>query len=140
MKARFFLVGALLIGLVSYAGLAETFVVGSDIPWKPFEMITADGEFFGFDLDLLRAVAVTAGFEIEIQNVAFDAIIEEVRAGRLHIGASGFTITAVHLALTARVPGADQATFEAAANNAKTGCPISRALNAPITLDATLET
>jgi osmotically inducible protein OsmC len=53
---------------------------------------------------------------------------------------AGFTITAVHLDLTARVPGADQTTFEAAANKAKVGCPISRVLNARITLDATLET
>ena len=53
---------------------------------------------------------------------------------------AGFTITAVHLDLTARVPGADQTTFEAAANKAKLGCPVSRVLNAPITLDATLET
>ncbi len=94
MKAKLILVGVLLVGLVSFAGLAETFIVASDIPWKPFEMITDDGEFFGFDLDLIRAIAITAGFEIEIQNVAFDAIIEEVRTGRAHIGASGFTITA----------------------------------------------
>ena len=94
MKARLILVGVLLVGLVSFACLAETYVVGSDIPWKPFEMVTDDGEFFGFDLDLLRAIAITAGFEIDIQNVAFDAIIEEVRTGRVHIGASGFTITA----------------------------------------------
>jgi osmotically inducible protein OsmC len=53
---------------------------------------------------------------------------------------AGFTITAVHLDLTARVPGADQTTFEAAANKAKTGCPVSRVLNAPITMDAILET
>ena len=53
---------------------------------------------------------------------------------------AGFTITAVHLDLTARVPGADQATFEAAANKAKVGCPVSRVLNAPITMSAILET
>jgi ABC-type amino acid transport substrate-binding protein len=86
---------ALLVGLLSLAGFAETYIVASDIPWKPFEMITDDGEFFGFDLDLIRAIAATAGFEVEIQNVAFDAIIEEVRTGRADIGASGFTITAV---------------------------------------------
>ena len=84
----------LLVGIFAFSAAAETFIVGSDIPWKPFEMITADGEFFGFDLDLMRAIAITAGFEIEIRNVAFDAIIEEVRTGRVHIGASGFTITA----------------------------------------------
>jgi len=72
----------------------ETMIVASDIPWAPFEMVTDDGEFFGFDLDLMRAIAHTAGFEIEIRNVAFDAIIETVRTGRADIGASGFTITA----------------------------------------------
>jgi osmotically inducible protein OsmC len=37
------------------------------------------------------------------------------------------------------VPGADKATFETATNNAKKGCPVSRVLNAEITLEATLE-
>jgi ABC-type amino acid transport substrate-binding protein len=82
-----------LVSALAFTVSADVFIVASDIPWQPFEMITDDGEFFGFDLDLIRAIAVTAGFEIEIQNVAFDAIIEEVRTGRAHIGASGFTIT-----------------------------------------------
>lgn len=51
----------------------------------------------------------------------------------------GFTITAVHLDVKAKVPGADQAAFETAANNAKAGCPVSRVLKADITMDATLE-
>jgi len=50
----------------------------------------------------------------------------------------GFAITAVHLTLKAKVPGADQATFEALAAKAKAGCPVSKVLNATITLDATL--
>ncbi len=51
---------------------------------------------------------------------------------------AGFTVTAVHLALTARIPGAEAAKFEAAAQQAKEGCPISRLLNAKITLEAKL--
>src|SRR5512137_1752357 len=39
---------------------------------------------------------------------------------------SGFTITAVHLQVKARVPGADKAKFDQAARNAKEGCPVSR--------------
>jgi len=50
-----------------------------------------------------------------------------------------WTITEMHLDVTAKVPGADQAKFDTAANNAKTGCPISRVLNAKITMDAKLE-
>ncbi|RKR02444.1 osmotically inducible protein OsmC [Kushneria sinocarnis] len=52
---------------------------------------------------------------------------------------SGFTVTAVHLETVARVPGANQGDFEKAANDAKAGCPISKLLNAEITLDARLE-
>jgi len=51
----------------------------------------------------------------------------------------GFTITAVHLDLVANIPGADQAKFDTAVNNAKTGCPVSKVLNAKITLSAKLE-
>ncbi len=52
---------------------------------------------------------------------------------------AGFTITAVHLDVKAKVPGADQQAFETAANNAKAGCPVSRLLNARITMEAKLE-
>ncbi|MDD0976524.1 OsmC family protein [Pseudomonas fontis] len=50
----------------------------------------------------------------------------------------GFAITAVHLILKAKVPGASQAQFLELANKAKTGCPVSKVLNAKISLDATL--
>jgi osmotically inducible protein OsmC len=51
----------------------------------------------------------------------------------------GFAITAVHLDLKAKIPGADKAAFEKAANNAKAGCPVSKLFNTKITLDAKLE-
>lgn len=51
----------------------------------------------------------------------------------------GFAITTVHLDVTARIPGADQQAFEAAANSAKINCPVSKVLNAEITMDAKLE-
>jgi len=96
MAKRFslFLVALTVVGLCSGIALSETYVVLSDIPWKPFEMVTDDGEFFGFDLDLLRAIAITAGFEIEIQNFGFDGIIEAVKTNKGDIGMSGFTIRA----------------------------------------------
>lgn len=50
----------------------------------------------------------------------------------------GFAITKVHLDVKARVPKADAAAFAEAANDAKEGCPISKVLNATITMDATL--
>jgi osmotically inducible protein OsmC len=51
----------------------------------------------------------------------------------------GYAITSVHLTLTAKIPGADQATFEKLAAKAKVGCPVSKLLKADITLDASLQ-
>ena len=51
----------------------------------------------------------------------------------------GFAITKVHLTLLATIPSADQAKFEEAANKAKVNCPVSKLLNAEITLDAKLQ-
>ena len=50
----------------------------------------------------------------------------------------GYAITAVHLVLKGKVPGADQATFEKLAAKAKAGCPVSKLLKADISLEATL--
>ncbi|MEW6735992.1 MAG: OsmC family protein [Acidobacteriota bacterium] len=52
--------------------------------------------------------------------------------------AAGWTITEIHLEVKAKIPGANATAFETAANNAKTGCPISRLLNTKITMDAKL--
>lgn len=51
----------------------------------------------------------------------------------------GFSITKVHLTVKAVVPGTDQAGFEKIAKQAKEGCPVSKVLNATISMDATLE-
>ena len=51
----------------------------------------------------------------------------------------GWGVTASHLELVAKIPGATEASFRAAAGAAELGCPISKLLNAKITLDARLE-
>jgi osmotically inducible protein OsmC len=50
----------------------------------------------------------------------------------------GFAITKVHLDVTAKVPGTDEAAFLEVANGAKQNCPVSKLLNADITMDAKL--
>ncbi|MCA1248088.1 OsmC family protein [Massilia sp. MS-15] len=51
----------------------------------------------------------------------------------------GFSITAVHLDLVAKIPGASQEAFDKAANTAKENCPVSKLLNATITMTSRLE-
>ena len=72
-----------------------------------------------------------AGLTAESINTTASVSLEKTDAG--------FAITKVHLDVTAKVPGADQAAFEKATTNAKTGCPVSKVLNAEITMTATLE-
>lgn len=51
----------------------------------------------------------------------------------------GWTVTSIHLDVKGKVPKADRAAFDKAADAAKAGCPISRLLNTTITMNATLE-
>jgi len=52
---------------------------------------------------------------------------------------AGFTVTASHLEVAAKVPGATEQAFREAAESAKAGCPISRLLKAEISMNARLE-
>ena len=52
---------------------------------------------------------------------------------------AGFAITGIHLDVTAKIPGADAQKFQTAAAAAKEGCPVSKALKGPITMEARLE-
>ena len=53
---------------------------------------------------------------------------------------AGWTVTESHLDVVAKVPGGNQSNVLGIANVAKAGCPISRLLNAKVTMDAKVET
>ena len=78
----------------------------------------------------LSAQLGNAGMTAESIETAGTLTMEKLEAG--------WTITAVHLDVVARIPNADAAKFAEAANSAKAGCPVSRVLNAKITMDAKL--
>src|SRR6516165_8085363 len=79
----------------------------------------------------LSAQLGTAGMTAQAIDTTATVTLEKLE--------SGFAMTTVHLQVKAKVPGADKAKFEQAAKNAKEGCPISKLLNAKITMDAQLE-
>ena len=64
--------------------------------------------------------------------------IETTAAVTLDKKETGWEVTESHLEVTARIPNASAERFQAAANEAKAGCPISRLLNAKITMNASL--
>jgi len=78
----------------------------------------------------LSLILGEAGLTAEKMDTKAEVTLDKV--------ADGFSITAVHLTLQAKIPGADKATFDELTAKAKSGCPVSKLLNANITLDATL--
>jgi osmotically inducible protein OsmC len=71
-----------------------------------------------------------AGFTAEAIDTEATLTLEQVNAA--------WTVTSIHLTTRARVPGIDAAKFAEVAGDAKANCPISRLLNATITMDAKL--
>lgn len=75
---------------------------------------------------------VLADFDLKADSLATKATVTLEQVD------DGFAVTKVHLELEAKIPGAREEDFLKAANGAKEGCPISKLLNAEITLDAKL--
>jgi osmotically inducible protein OsmC len=78
----------------------------------------------------LAAVLGDAGLTAQDMETSATVTLETV--------SGGYAITAVHLALKARIAGVDAAKFQELATVAKNGCPVSKVLAASITLDAQL--
>ncbi|MGD9675720.1 MAG: transporter substrate-binding domain-containing protein, partial [Candidatus Bipolaricaulia bacterium] len=84
----------ILTGAWAVSAAAATFTVASNTTWPPFEWAGADGQLYGFDLDVMRLIAILEGYEVDIVSYSWDIIFDDVGIGRVDIGASGATITA----------------------------------------------
>lgn len=69
-----------------------TLIVGTNAEFPPYEY-HQNNEIIGIDMDIMRAVSDELGMDIQIEDMAFDAIIAAVTSGKVNIGASGFTVT-----------------------------------------------
>jgi len=86
-----------------------------------------------------HASCFTMALSFALAGAGFnDGILETTAKVTLDKDGDGFTVTKSALTLTAKVPGIEQAQFEEIAAGAKAGCPISKLLNAEITLEHTL--
>lgn len=103
MKTRFLvfaaIIGTLLTGVLvtgcgssSDSGNSDTLLVGSDIPYPPFEQGKAPG-YDGFDIDLVNEIAKRTGKTVKYQDTAFDTIFRDVAQGKFDMVASAATIT-----------------------------------------------
>jgi osmotically inducible protein OsmC len=109
----------------------------------PYSFMTRFGETPGTNPEELIAAAHAGCFSMALSAQLGAA---KLTPESIHTSATltmeqldtGWTITAVHLDVAAKVPGASPDAFNTAAQNAKAGCPVSKLLNAKITMDAKL--
>ncbi len=71
----------------------NTLLVGSDIPYPPFEEGRSPSTYTGFDIDLVNAIAKKLGVSVEIQDTSFDTIFRDLAQGKFDMVASATTIT-----------------------------------------------
>lgn len=100
-----------------------------DTPGTNPEELIAAAHAGCFTMAFTRALG-SAGFTPTAIDTTASLTIEPVD--------SGYSITTVRLRMTASIPGIDESRFQSIAADAKANCPVSKALNAVITLEATL--
>jgi osmotically inducible protein OsmC len=110
---------------------------------QPYSFQTRFGDARGTNPEELIAAAHAGCFSMALSLFLNNAGLTPERietAAKLTLEAQGggFSITAVHLDVSAKVPGADNAKFQEAARGAKENCPVSKVLSAKITMDARL--
>mgnify|MGYP003110013034 CR=1 FL=1 len=87
-----------------------------------------------------HASCFSMAFSLQLGNAGYtpDSIDTKAKV-TLEKDGDGFSITKVHLDMTAKIPGIDDDEFQKIAKAAKEGCPVSKLLNADISLDAKLQ-
>lgn len=73
---------------------AKVLKVGSEASFAPFEFQDEGSkDYVGFDMDLVKAVGKQMGYEVQVQNVAFDGLIPALESGNIDLAISAMTIT-----------------------------------------------
>lgn len=89
-------VGLLAAGVLAACGgggSSDTWTVGTEPGFPPFESMTESGEFEGFDIDLMTEIGQRAGKTVEFNSLPFDSLIAALQGGTIDAAISGMTIT-----------------------------------------------
>lgn len=78
--------------VIESADIDDSYVVVTDNSFVPFEF-EEDGEYVGFDIDIINTIADRVGFEIDLETTNFDGMIPGLQTGTFDIAIAGMTIT-----------------------------------------------
>lgn len=84
---------AMATGVYSQASVADTLRVGTEPTFAPFEFSDSANQIVGYDIDIVKALANEAGFDVEIVSMPFDGLIPALMTSQLDMAAAGMTIT-----------------------------------------------
>ena len=69
---------------------ATTLVLGTSADYPPFEYVDENGEFAGFDIELIQEISRRMDLEVEIQDMPFDSLLAAVQEGKIDLSISAF--------------------------------------------------
>ncbi|WP_125702309.1 amino acid ABC transporter substrate-binding protein/permease [Lacticaseibacillus daqingensis] len=72
---------------------AETYTIGTDVTFAPFEFADKNNQYVGIDIDLLNAIAKEEGFSVQWKTVGFNAAVQALEAGQIDGVMAGMSIT-----------------------------------------------
>ncbi|MDR1745181.1 MAG: basic amino acid ABC transporter substrate-binding protein [Planctomycetota bacterium] len=93
MIKKFLTLTAAFVFAAALSANAGQVVVGTNAEFPPFELTDDNNAIIGYDIDIITAVGKAAGFEVVMQNQAFDTLIESLESGKIDAVISGMTIT-----------------------------------------------
>ena len=92
MKKGLILAALTICSALSIAN-ANTVKIGTEATFAPFEFTNEKSEIIGFDIDIIKSIAAEEGFDVEIVNMPFDALVPSVLTSQLEGAIAGVTIT-----------------------------------------------
>ena len=78
--------------LIMLAEIRGTLVMATNAEFPPYESKEND-KVVGIDADMMQAVCDKLGYELKIDDMAFDSIISAVQSGKADVGVAGMTVT-----------------------------------------------
>jgi len=70
-----------------------TLIVGTSADYAPWEYVDENGEFAGYDIELIREIGARMDLEVEIQDMGFDTLISAVKQGKIDVVIAAMSIT-----------------------------------------------
>ena len=90
MKKKLIILPLILLLITGCSKKENKLVLVTEAGFAPYEYYQ-DGEIVGVDIDIAKYIAESLGLELEVKDVAFDSIINEVKTGKADIGAAGIS-------------------------------------------------